>query len=156
MATDIGARPLLRRRRAVPWRGTVPEQPLRFLEPALEIADGAHPADGDAKIDERLRDLRGQPRDDRAGAHEARRLNRLDQVVGDRHVDRGDAGDVDDDDPGAMPLNRPEQLLGELARTRRVEDPDDREDEQSLTNLQHRRGQLANRILLVTDDALAL
>ena len=49
-----------------------------------------------------------------------------------------------------------EQLLGQLARALRIDDADDRQDEQALADLEHRRRQLADRLLLLADDALAL
>jgi hypothetical protein len=42
-------------------------------------------------------------------------------------------------------------LAGALA----VEDADDRQDQQLLAHLQHRGGQLADRFLLLADDAFA-
>jgi hypothetical protein len=77
-------------------------------------------------------------------------------VVRDAHVDRRDAGDVDDDDLGATGLNRPEQLLRQLARPLGVEAPDDRKDEEAVANLQHGCGELTNRLLLLPNHALAL
>src|SRR3954453_3467095 len=112
MATDMAA--LVRGRGTGRRRRAMAEQALGLLEAALEVADGAHHAEIDPEVDERLGDLRRQPGDDRAGAHEAGRLDRLDQMVGDRDVDGRDAGDVDHYDSRAMLLDRTEQLLGEL------------------------------------------
>jgi hypothetical protein len=38
----------------------------------------------------------------------------------------------------------------------RIDDADDRQDEQALADLEHRHRQLANGLLLLADDALAL
>ncbi len=72
-----------------------------------------------------------------------------------RRVHGGHTSDVDDDDAGAIGANAAQELLGELSGTMRVNDADDRENEQALPHLQHRRRQLANRFLLLADDALA-
>ena len=42
------------------------------------------------------------PGDDDAGTHEPRRINGLDEVIGDGRVDLGHTGDVDDDHLGAV------------------------------------------------------
>ena len=47
-------------------------------------------------------------------------------------------------------------MLGELAGARGVEHADDRQDEQTLAQLEDRRGQLPQGLLLVVDDPLAL
>ena len=57
---------------------------------------------------------------------------------------------------GAVGADAAQQLLGELARPLTVEHADDREDQQALADLQHRRRELADRLLLLADDALAL
>ena len=46
-------------------------------------------------------------------------LHGLHQVVGDGRVHRRHAGDVDDDDLGAVGADAAQQLLGELARALR-------------------------------------
>ena len=80
----------------------------------------------------------------------------LDEVVGHRLVDVRDAGDVDDDDLRAVRADAVEQLLGELAGALAVQDADDRQDQQPLADGQDRRRQLADRVLLLPDDPLAL
>ena len=77
-------------------------------------------------------------------------------MVGDGRVDRRHAGDVDHDHAGAVGADAAQQLLGELAGALAVEHADDREDQQPLADLQDRRGELADRLLLLADDALAL
>src|SRR5438094_5080832 len=66
-----------------------------------------------------------------------------------------DARDVDHDDLGAIDPDAAEQLLGELTRALRVDDADDRKDQQSLAHGQDRRRELADRFLLLADDPLA-
>src|SRR2546430_2571079 len=46
--------------------------------------------------------------------------------------------------------------LGQLPRALRVDDADDRQNQQSLAHLQHRGGELPDRLLLLPDDTLAL
>src|SRR4051812_26360271 len=87
----------------------VAEQALGLLEAALKISDGAHRPEIDAEVDERLRDARRQPGEDRACAHQPRRLNGLHEMVGDGHVDGRDTRDVDDDDLGAVCLDGAEE-----------------------------------------------
>jgi hypothetical protein len=74
----------------------------------------------------------------------------------DGEVDRRHTGDVDHDDAGTVRLDCGEELLGQLPGTRGVEAADDRQDEQPLTDLQHGRRQLPDRLLLDSDDAFAL
>src|SRR2546428_11384405 len=66
-----------------------------------------------------------------------------------------DARDVDHDDLGAVDPDATEQLLGELTSTLRVDDADDRKDQQSLAHGQDRSRELADRFLLLADDPLA-
>ena len=99
--------------------------------PPCRSPTALHLGQVDADGDQRLGDLRRQAGDDDAGAHEARRLDRLHEVVGDVGVDRRHAGDVDDDHLGAVGADAAQQLLGELARALRVDDADDRQDEQA-------------------------
>src|SRR5919201_4639894 len=139
-----------------PVARAVPNQAIRFLETALEIPDRPHHAQVDAEVDERLSDLRRETRDDRARAHESCCLDGLDEVVRDRQVDPGHAGDVDYHDARPVGLDRAQQLLGELARPRRVEDADDRENEQALPDLENRCRELVNRLLLLPDHPFAL
>jgi hypothetical protein len=57
-------------------------------------------------------------------------------VVGDGFVDVGDAGDVDDDDFGAVGADAAEELVGELLGAWAVEDADDGRDEESFADLE--------------------
>jgi len=91
-----------------------------------------------------------------AGAHQSGRVDRLDEVVRHRRVDRRHTGDVDDDDLGPVVADRAQQLLGELPGTLPVQDADDRQDQQPLAHLQHRGRQLADGFLLLADNTLAL
>src|SRR3954449_6783572 len=137
-------------------RDLVSQQPLGLLDSALEVAYRRHLAEVHTDSDKRLRDLRREARDDHAGAHQPGRLDRLDQVVRDGRVDCRDAGDVDDDDLGAVGPDAAQQLLGDLPRALRVEHADDRQDEQALAHLKDRCRELADGLLLLADDALAL
>src|SRR5215218_1999511 len=139
-----------------PERDGVAQDPLGLLDAALQVADRVDLAELDAERDERLGDLGREPRDDHARAHEARGVDGLDEVVRDRRVDRRDARDVDHDDLRAVRADAAQQLLRELARPLAVEDADDREDQEPLADLQHRRRELPDRLLLLADDALAL
>ena len=56
----------------------------------------------------------------------------------------------------AVGADAAQELLGELAGALAVEHADDRQDQQPLADLQHRRRELADRLLLLADDALAL
>jgi hypothetical protein len=77
-------------------------------------------------------------------------------VVGDGFVDVGDAGDVDDDDFGAVGADAAQELVGELLGAWAVEDADDGEDEESFADLEYGGGQFADGVLLLADDAFAL
>src|SRR3989454_9941789 len=78
------------------------------------------------------------------------------QVVGHVRVHRRDARDVDHDHLRAVRADGAEQLLGQLPRALRVDDADDRENQEPLAYLEHRGGQLPDGLLLLADDALAL
>src|SRR3954471_18562069 len=134
----------------------VSEQALGLLEATLQIANRAHRPEVDAEVDERLRDARRQPGEDRARPHQPGRLDGLHEMVGDGHVDGRDAGDVDDHHLRPVRLDGAEELLGELSRALGVEHPDDRQDQQPPADLEHRRGELADRRLLLANDPLAL
>ena len=68
----------------------------------------------------------------------------------------GRTRDVDDDDLGAVLADAGQQLLGQLAGPVAVEHADDGQDEQSLAHREHGRRQLADGVLLLSDDPLAL
>ena len=70
-------------------------------------------------------------------------------------VHRRHAGDVDHHGAGAAGADGLEELLGELPRAGRVEQADDGQHEQPGPDLQGRGGELADRLLLLADDALA-
>src|SRR5919112_3693964 len=72
---------------------TEAERPLGLLDPALEIPDRPHLAQVHPDGHQSLGDLRGQPRDDDLGAHEAGRVDRSYQGVRDLLVHVGDPGD---------------------------------------------------------------
>ena len=48
-----------------------------------------------------------------------------------------------------------EQLIGELCSSLAIKNADDGQDQQPLADLQHGCGQLADRVLLLADDAFA-
>src|SRR5437660_1808336 len=134
----------------------VPQQPLRLLDTPLAIAHRRQLAQVDTDRRERLGDFGREARYDDRGAQQPRRFDRLHEVVGDVRVHGRDARDVDHDYLGAVGPDGPQQLLGELARALRIDDADDRQDQEPLAHLQHRRRQLPDRFLLLPDDALAL
>src|SRR4029450_6984210 len=146
----------VRRRRLLHRHDLVAQEPLGLFDTALEVADGVHLAEVDADVDERLGDLGRQAGDDDDRPEEARGLDRLHQVVRDGRVDVGDAGEIQHDDLGPVGPDAGGELLGELWRALRVDDADDRQDEQTLADLEHRSRQLTDRLLLLADDALAL
>ena len=77
-------------------------------------------------------------------------------MVGHARVHRRDPGDVYHHHPRPVRAYSAQQLLSELAGALRVDDADDRQDQQALAHLQHWRGQLADCLLLLADDPLAL
>src|SRR5918994_7186832 len=151
-ATPMGLRP--RYCGGVVRRGS--EQPLGFLEPTLEVTHRAHLAQVDAEVDERLRDLGREPRDDGARAHQSRRLHGLHEVVGNGEVDGRDSSDVKPHDARTFCLDRAEKLLGELPGPLEAQHADERKHDEPVPHLQHRGGELADRLLLLTDHPLAL
>jgi len=56
----------------------------------------------------------------------------------------------------SMTTTLAKKLLGELARSLRIDDTDDRQDEQPVAHLEDRSRKLADRLLLLADRALAL
>ncbi len=77
-------------------------------------------------------------------------------MVRDAGVHGRHTGHVDHDDLGAVGADRAQQLFGQLPGALRVDDADDRQNQQPLADLQHGRRQLPDRFLLLADDALAL
>ena len=77
-------------------------------------------------------------------------------MIRDGGVHRRHTGDVDDHDASTIGADAAQELLGELPRALWVDQADDGQDEQALANLEHGRGEFANRILLLADDSFAL
>src|SRR2546425_4095239 len=134
----------------------VAQESFGFLDAALQVPDGVHLGQVDSDVHQGLRDLGGEARDDDRSAEESRGLDRQDEMVRHVGVHRGDPGDVDDDDPGPVRPDAAQQLLGELAGPLGIDDSDDRQNQKTLPHLQDRRRQLADRLLLLADGALAL
>src|SRR5918995_6712371 len=61
----------------------VAELQLGLLDAALEVTDALHHAQVQADVDQSLRDLGRESRDDDLRAHETRGPDRLDKVIGD-------------------------------------------------------------------------
>src|SRR5215471_562583 len=129
---------------------------LGLFDASLEIADGVHLAQIHAYCDQRLGDLGRQASDDDRRAQQPGRFYGLHQVIGNGGIHHRHAGDVDDHHLSAVGSDALQELLCELARSLWIDHADNRQDEQSLTDLQHRRRQNTNGLLLLTDDALAL
>src|SRR5713101_3042438 len=123
---------------------------LGLFDTALKIADSVHLAQVDANRDQCLCDLGRQASDDDRRAQQPGGFHGLHQVIGHGRIHHRHACDVNDDDLGAVGSNALQQLFSELARSLWIDDSDDRQDEQSLTDLQHWSGQNANRFLLLT------
>src|ERR671922_1259860 len=133
----------------------VPQEALGLFDTALQIADRVHFAEVHADGDQSLSNLRRQASDDDGCAKQARGFDRLHQVVRDGNVHSRHARDIDDNDLRAIRANPAEQLFGQLACALRVDDADDWENEEPLTNLQDRRREFTNGFLLLTNDSLA-
>ncbi len=82
------------------WRRRGRPSARRAAAPAANASASValvdHVAQVDAEVHDGLRDLRPDAADDAVGAHQPRRRDRLEQVLGDQRVDGGHAGDVDD------------------------------------------------------------
>src|SRR5688572_25958878 len=65
-------------------------------------------------------------------------------------------GDADDDNLAESVANSVQELHGQLQRAMRSDRADDWQDQQPLAYLQSRRRQLADGLLLLANDALAL
>src|SRR3989442_999306 len=107
-ATGVGASSRLRGQ-IFQRQDLVAEQPLRLLDADLQVAHGGHLAQVDADRDERLGDFGRQAGDDHGGAEQARRLDRLHEVVRDVRVHRRHTGDVDHDHLRAVGADRAQQ-----------------------------------------------
>src|SRR5204862_7256403 len=157
IGTDTVSAPSRRRTRIGRSREhAVSQNPLGLLEASLEVADGVQLRELDAERDERLRDFRAEAGHDHVGAHEPRRSDRLQQVIRNLRVDRRHPRDVHDDDLGPVRAYRAKQALGDEPCALGVDDADDREQQQTLADLEYRRRELPDGLLLLPDDALAL
>src|SRR3954447_16486253 len=107
------------------------------------------------EVHDRLRDLRPDAGDDAVGAHQAGGGDGLEQVLGDERVDRRDAGDVDDRQRRVRLDDLLEQALHHDLRARGVQRADQRQRDHPLPELDHRRGELHQLLLLALDDLLA-
>src|SRR6184192_2071715 len=152
MGTDTGSGPFRRRTRTRLGREhAVPQNPLGVFESPLEVADGVQLRELDAERDERLGDFRAEAGHDHVGAHEPRCGHRLQQVIRHLRVDRRHPRDVHDDDLRAVRAYRAKQALGDEPRALGVDDADDREQQQALADLEHRRRELPDGLLLLPD-----
>jgi hypothetical protein len=86
-----------------------------------------------------LRDLRADAADDALGAHEARRRDSLQEMLGNQRVHGGHAGDVDDRDARAGVDDPLEQGLHHDLRARAVERADQWQCEDAVPQLDDRR-----------------
>src|SRR4029077_571383 len=78
------------------------EDPFGFFDAALQVADSGEFAQVDADGHQGLGDVGGQAGDDDAGSDQPGRVDGLHEVVRHCLVDFRDAGDVDDDNLGAV------------------------------------------------------
>ena len=114
-----------------------------------------HAAQLDAQMHDGLRDLRADAADDAVGAHQPGRRHGLEEMLGHQGVDGGYAGDVDDGDAAPGLDDALEQALHHDLRARAVERADEGQREDTLPELDDRRGQLEHLLLLAGDDPLA-
>jgi hypothetical protein len=98
-----------------------------------------HPTKLDPEMDDRLRDLRPDAADDAVRAHEPGGGHRLQQVLGHEGVHRRDARDVDDGDRRPGLHDALEQVLHHDLGPGAVERPDQRQREDAVPELHHRR-----------------
>ena len=110
-----------------------------MLDAALQITDGIHLAEIDPDGDDGLCDFRRQTGHDNRSTEEARSFYGLHQVIGHRRIHCRHARDVDHHHLGAIRAYAAQQLLGQLARSLRIDDTDDGQDQQPLAHLQYRR-----------------
>src|SRR5712692_4005177 len=134
----------------------VAEQAFGFLDTSLQVAHGVDLPKIHADGDQGLGDLGGETGHDDVRTHQPGGIHGLDQVVGHRSVYGRHARDVHHHDLRAVGPDAPEELLRELPRALGVDDTNDGQDEKAVANLEDGRGELANGLLLLADDALAL
>src|SRR6266513_5159377 len=157
MGTDTVSAPFRSRTRIGRSREhAVSQNPLGLLAASLAVAAGVQLRELDAERDERLRDFRAEAGHDHVGAHEPRCSDRLQQVIRNLRVDRRHPRDVHDDDLRTVRAYRAKQALGDEPCALGVDDADDREQQQTLADLEYRRRELPDGLLLLPDDALAL
>src|SRR5690606_2729980 len=99
-------------------------------------------------------DLGADPGEHDAGAEEPHGPGRTDEVVGDGGVDVGDAGDVEDRNPGAGALDAVEEGLGDLLGPRGVDAADQRHDEDVVADRDQRGRELQQGGLVVAQELL--
>src|SRR4051812_715343 len=109
----------------------------------------------DAQVHDGLRDLRADAADDAFGAHQADGADGLQQVLGHECVHRGDAGDVDDGQVGAGFDDALQQRLHDELRAGGIQRADHGHGEDAFPELDHRRGELQQFLLLALDDLFA-
>ena len=78
----------------------------------------------DAKMDDRLRNLRPDSADHAIGAHQARRRHGFQKVLGHQRIYNRHAGDIDNGEIGAGLHDRFEQILHHDLRPRAVQRAD--------------------------------
>ncbi len=106
----------------------------------------------DAEMHHGLGDLGPDAADQAIGAHQARRRDRLQQMLRRERIDRGHAGDVDDGDLGLAVHDRLQEIFHHHLRALAVERADQRQSENALPQFDDRGRQLGDLALLADDD----
>src|SRR5690349_20030062 len=133
----------------------VTQQALGLFDTTLQVANRVHFAEVHADGYQSLGNLRRQAGDNDRCAKQPPSIDRLHQVVRDDNVHGRHTCDVNDHDLCTIRANAAEQLFGQLARTLRVDDADNWENQEPLTNLQDGRRKFMNCFLLLTNDTYA-
>src|SRR2546430_207465 len=132
------------------------DQLQRELECVPQAVAAAQVAQLDAEVDDRLRGLRAYPAQHARGTHQPGGLDRLQQVLGDVGVDRRYPADVEDDHFGLVLGDPLEESLGEPGRPQAVQRTDQRQHQDLVPHLDHRRGQLQDLVALPGHELLLL
>ena len=120
-----------------------------FFQGALQVRSGFNGSEPGANGDERVRDDRGNARENHIGAEESDCFDGTNQAVGGFPFNIRDSCKIDHHGAGTLRVDRIEQLISQLCGPRPVNPPNQRHDQQTVLRLENRsRKFLDNRLEL--------
>ncbi len=122
------------------------EQCQRAGQAGLQRAECGEAGEVDAQLDDRAGDRRGQADEDQACAEQTDGARGTDDVLGGLAVEQRNTGDIEDDDLGPRLGHSGQHRLREQLGAQRIQDPDQRDDQDAVVHRGDRRRRLADDV----------